>query len=219
VPVKQKNMMVGGLAAIMVLVVWYMFLYSPMSSQKSKANQAAAAAQSKAKSLQLELNSLKAAAPAKSAELKKLNTAIPLLPSESAFLRDLDGIKTATGVDFQSVSPNTPTPSTSLSTINVSITVQGSLSQVEAYVTRLEGLKRLFVIDSLSLSPQTTSSSAGGPAPQGGPTGKYFAGTGAPPSIATQISGRIFTQEGAAPPAVNTPKSPTANAATNTASH
>jgi Tfp pilus assembly protein PilO len=206
VPVKQKNMIVGALAAVFVLILWYMFLYSPMTAQKSKAKKAAADAMTKVKSLELEVNSFKAnlASPAQKQQSQKLNAAIPLLPAEAGFFRDLDGIKSASGVLFQAVTPSSPASAGQLTTINVSITVSGSLAQVQDYLTRLEGLSRLFVIDNLSLTPTSSSSgssagSAATPAPQGGPTGKYFAGTGAAPTISAQISGRMFTQQVIAP--------------------
>ncbi len=196
---RQKNLMVGALVAGLVLVVWYMMLFSPTGSKTSKANKATAAAQEKAKSLQADIQQIIPASGGAQKELEtKLQTAIPKTPAEADFLRQLDSIKAATGVEFQSVSPGAPTTAGGLSTISVSIVVKGSVPQVMSYLGRLEKLQRLFVTDSVGVTAGSASNAATNAG--GGPVGDVFAGMGAPPALQAQITGRVFTQEVVAAP-------------------
>jgi Tfp pilus assembly protein PilO len=193
VQVRQKNFVVGALAAILVLALWYTMLYSPMTSKASKANQAAAAAQAKVKSLQAEADRLSPNAPdAKSAKQQQalLNAAIPSDPAEAAFLRDLDSLKAATGVSVQTVTPQSPTSGSGTTTISVNLVVQGGEAQVLDYVQRLGGLKRLFVVDGINFAPGSA-----GPGGSGGAAGKVFASQSGGATVQATIAGRIFTQE------------------------
>ena len=108
-----------------------------------------------------------------------MQTAIPKTPAEAEFLRQLDSIKAATGVEFQSVSPGAPMTAGGLSTISVSIVVKGSVAQVMSYLGRLEKLARLFVTDNVGVTAGSASNAAA--TASGGPVGDVFAGMGAPP--------------------------------------
>jgi Tfp pilus assembly protein PilO len=210
---KQKNLMVGALVAAFVLVLWYMMLFSPTGSKASKANKATAEAQTKVKTLQAEIRKIAPAQSGSQKELEaKLQTAIPKTPAEAEFLRQLDSIKAATGVEFQSVSPGAPVTAGGLSTISVSIVVKGSVAQVMSYLGRLEKLQRLFVTDNVGVTAAGSTSNAGA-TPSGGPVGNVFAGMGAPPALQVQITGRVFTQAVvAAAGATATGVTPTASA-------
>jgi Tfp pilus assembly protein PilO len=193
VQVKQKNFVVGALAAILVLALWYTMLYSPITSKASKANQAAAAAQAKVKSLQAEADRLSPSAPdAKSAKQQQalLNAAIPSDPAEAAFLRDLDSLKAATGVSVQTVTPQSPTSVSGTTTISVNLVIQGGERQVLDYVQRLGGLKRLFVVDGISFTPGSA-----GPSGNSGAPGSVFASQSGGTVLQATIAGRLFTQE------------------------
>jgi Tfp pilus assembly protein PilO len=187
--------MVGALVAAFVLVLWYMMLFSPTSSKASKANKATAAANEEAQTLQANIRKV---APVGNGDQKaleaKLEAAIPKSPAEAEFLRQLDTIKAATGVQFQSVAPGPPTPAGGLTSISVNISVKGSVQQVMSYLGRLETLKRLFVTDTLGVTATSAEASAGASTSGGGPVGDVFAGAGAPPALQAQISGRVFTQ-------------------------
>jgi Tfp pilus assembly protein PilO len=209
--VRQKNLMVGALAAGLILVMWYMLLFAPTSSKTSKANKAASAAQVKVKSLEDDIRQLTPAPNGSQKELEtKLQAAIPKTPAEAEFLRQLESIKAATGIEFQSVSPAAPTTAGGLSTISVNIVLKGSQSQVLSYLGRLEKLNRLFVTDNVGLTATSANASTAG---SGGPVGDVFAGVGAPPALQVQITGRVFTQAVVvAPGATATGVTPTASA-------
>jgi Tfp pilus assembly protein PilO len=190
---KQKNLMVGGLVAVLAMALWYMMLYSPLNSQASKANSAASAAQAKETSLRSDLRKISPNGAAAQNQKKldaMLQSSVPKDPAEADFLRQLNSIKDATGVAFQSVTPSQPTGASGLSSINVSITVQGSDGQVMSYLQRLEKLHRLFVTDNVTI----TASGASNNTTTGGPVGNVFAGAGSAPVLQVLITGRVFTQ-------------------------
>jgi Tfp pilus assembly protein PilO len=218
--VKQKNMIVGALAALLVLALWYMMLYSPLTSAASKANQATTAAKTTAKSLEQQIAGLKGDLPSQKGQKQQLNLAIPSTPAESAFLRDLDRVKAASGVTFQSVAPSPPTGGAAGATtsINVSISVSGSVAQVHKYLTALATLKRLFVIDNVSLTAGASTNGSNASS-SGGPVGDVFAGPGAPPTLQAQIAGRIFTQATIASATPGVATAPAAASAPASASH
>jgi Tfp pilus assembly protein PilO len=190
---KQKNLMVGALVAALVMALWYMMLYSPLNSKASKANKAASAAQAKETSLRADLRKISPTGAAAKNQKKLdalLQSSVPKDPAEAAFLRQLNSIKNSTGVAFQSVTPSPPTSASGLSSIGVSITVQGSDAQVMSYLQRLEKLSRLFVTDNVTV----TASGASNAATTGGPVGHVFAGAGSAPILQVLVTGRVFTQ-------------------------
>jgi hypothetical protein len=117
--------------------------------------------------------------------------AVPADAAESSFLRNLDTLRIASGAAWQSVTPTPPALSGNVSTINVAITVEGSEAQINRYVAGLGDLKRLFVVDNLSITPAGADAAAGSSTT--GHAGSVFIGD----HFSAQISGRIFSQPSA----------------------
>jgi Tfp pilus assembly protein PilO len=200
VQVKTKNVMFGALVVLMVGVLWYSVVYSPMEAKASKAKTAAHDADISAAQLR---QSLGASSGAKKSTknhdvaIDVMLAAIPVDSGEAAFLRSIDELRVTSGADWQSVSPTAPVTTNSLASITIGITVQGTEDQLAAYVSGLEDLRRIYVIDNLSIN----GAPAGGGSTGGG--GSVFAGG----QLQMQISGRIFAQPGAVAPTV-TPGAP-----------
>ncbi len=191
--VKQKNLAVGALAAVLVLVLWYMMLYSPMKHAASKARSDAKDTQTQIDTLEAQVRKAGGAPGSQSAKqrLAELQTMIPATPRLADFLRTLDSIRTSSGVTFQSVSPSpSATATTTTSTITVSITISGQYAQVVDYLRGLATMPRLFVVDNVAFA---AGNAAGTGSANGGPVGTVFAGVGAAPSVQLQITGRMFT--------------------------
>jgi Tfp pilus assembly protein PilO len=211
VQVKTKNLMVIGLAVLLVLLMWYRFAYSPMQSQASKASTATKDAEARAKTLRTQLDGTAPKKKTAASELSsaELQAAIPADPQLASLLRSVDEVKAASGISWQSITTATPTVVGGLAAMNVGITAQGSYQQVHSYVARLLGLKRLMVIDMVSFTAgggtSGSTSTASGP-----PVGTVFAGTGAPPVLQAQISARVFSQPTAPAIAANGIATPTA---------
>ncbi|MDQ1436107.1 MAG: Pilus assembly protein PilO [Actinomycetota bacterium] len=189
--VKTKNFMVGALVVLLVAALWYRVVYSPMESKASKAKTAAHDADAQAKSLRAQIDGTSRGSKAKTTDpdAAVMHEAIPDDAAEASFLRSMDALLVSTGVTWQSVTPTAPVVAGSLSTITVSVTVQGTQDQVKAFVSGLGGLKRLFVVDNISLSPGGSKSAAGSGTAQGQP-GKVFVGD----QVQASIAGRIFSQ-------------------------
>ncbi len=191
--VKTKNLMMGALAVLFVGLIWFQFVYSPMSSKAAKARTATHEADASATSLR---KAISAGDPAKNAKKHDPTTdlmlaAVPIDAAEASFLRSVDSLRVASGASWQSISPSPPATSGTVTTINVSISVQGNQDQLLSYANGLGKLKRLFVIDNLSVSE------GGSTAVPGTPVRAASGSTFSSDQLQMQISGRIFGQPGA----------------------
>jgi hypothetical protein len=135
--------------------------------------------------------------------------AVPADNAEASFLRAVDTLRVTSGAQWQSITPSIPTPAGSVTSINVAISLQGTEDQVARYVAGLAGLKRLFVLDNLSITPNGSNAAAGSAAPQGRP-GSTFVGD----KMAATIAGRIVSQPAATAVATGTTGTGTAGSAT-----
>ena len=207
--VKMKNLIVGALLAGLVALMWFQFVYSPMESKASKARSAAHDADTTAAQLRQSMDTASAAkkkAKLHDPAISAMVAALPANSAEASFLRSVDTLRVTSGATWQSITPTAPTPSGSVVTINVGIAVQGTQPQLLAYAKGLEGLKRLFVIDNISIA------GGGSKDPAGAGAGGAAAGGGAGDQFQMQVSGRIFSQ----PTAVASTTTPAAAAAAGT---
>src|SRR5262249_55784666 len=149
---------------LMVGLLWYRVVYSPMKGKTSKANAAAQNSETEAKSLQQAIDDLTATNKknaTKDIGTAKMLQAVPADSAEPSFLRNLDVLRVSTGADFQSVSPSTPTATGQVTTINVSITVQGNEDQLARYLSGLYSMTRIFIPDNVTLTPGGSTDPAG----------------------------------------------------------
>ena len=196
--VKTKTLIVGTLAVLMVGVLWYRMVYSPIKSKTSKANAAAHNSQLEADNLQKAIDDLTSTNKKNATQdigTATMLQAVPATTAEASFLRSLDTIRVGSGADWQSVSPSTPTPSGSVTSINVSITVQGDEAQLARYLNGLYGMRRIFVADNVTLTQSGSTSAAGQPVLA--PAGALFLGG----QMQLQVSGRIFASAAPTTPA------------------
>jgi Tfp pilus assembly protein PilO len=187
--VKTKNMMVGTLVVLLVGALWYRVVYSPMESKATKAKSAAQDADLSAANVRKALadaggSSKNTKSHDPSAEV--MLAAIPADTAQATFLRNLDALRLSTGAAWQSVSPTPPVAGGTVTTINVAVTVQGTQQQLAAYLTGLADMRRLFVVDNVSVNP-SGSNTAAGTAVRATPGNVFLAD-----QMAMQISGRIF---------------------------
>jgi Tfp pilus assembly protein PilO len=195
VQVKTKNVIVSALGVLLVGMLWFQFVYSPMESKASKARSAAHDADVSADNLRKAITGANSGAKKdKPADISaaQLTAAIPVDAAEAAFLRSIDDLRISSGADWQSITPAPPVSASSVATISVGITVQGTEDQLARYMSGLSDMKRIFVLDNVSISP-----SAGGSAPgsqQQFKAGAAFVGDN---HIQMQLAGRIFGQASA----------------------
>lgn len=194
--VKTKSLVIGAVIVALVGLLWYRVVYSPMESKASKAKTAAHDADATAANLQRSLNSAAAAKKSgKDVSAGAMLTAVPIDAAEASFLRSVDALRVSSGADWQSITPTPPTSSGSIATINLAINVQGTEVQLTRYLSGLSDLKRLFVLDNVSISGSSVGSGSA-PTPNA-PSGGTFAGD----KLQMAVSGRIFAQPGAVPSA------------------
>jgi Tfp pilus assembly protein PilO len=205
---KTKNLIVGAVAGVVVLAVWYMFVLSPINSQKSKAHKATTAAEKDLQAAQAQLShleDLKARSKQIDAQVAKLRAAVPANPAIATFIRQANQIAAETQVSWQSVAPSqqASVPGTGAvsvggtTPIGLTISVKGGVHEVLDYLDHLMAIPRVVVIDTVQVSPGNDANSGG---LDGGPVGDIFAGHGVPPTLTVQITARMFTT----PPATAT---------------
>jgi Tfp pilus assembly protein PilO len=170
--VSRRPVLIGGAAAVGVLLFWFVLLWSPQGSKISKAKERKVQAESDQQELRVRiarLKSLQQAEPQKRAQLESLRVAIPDEPNLAQFILDANTAANVSGIQFLSISPSPPSAgtgpaaagSTPTSTpaagarpavINLQLSISGGYFQIVDFVNRLNGLSRLVVIDSLNLT-------------------------------------------------------------------
>ena len=202
---KTKNLMVSVLAGVLVVALWWTMLLKPTRAKVAKAKTDTQAQEDKLAPLQRQLAQARQdashAAEFKS-QLESLQHALPDTPALSAFIRDANGIASAAGVQWQSVTHATPAPGGpgGVLSITVGMQVQGTYGQIVDYLGRLASMKRLMVVDNLQLSPSTSAAGAasangsGGANPANASTGPFSGGD----QLTATISARMFATPSAA---------------------
>ena len=184
----RRPVLIGVAAALGVLLIWFVLLWSPQGSKISKAKHRTAQAESEQQELQLRIarfKSLQQEEPQKRAQLESLRVAIPDEPNLAQFILDANTAANVSGIQFLSISPSppvassgpagsgstappatptTPAAGTRPAVINLQLSISGGYFQVVDFVNRLNGLSRLVVIDSLNLTggAQASSGSSSG---------------------------------------------------------
>lgn len=161
----------GGLAALVIVLAWYLAIFSPQARDLSKAHKAHAAAEQKISQLQgqvVQLNALKSQIPADKAALAVLNAAVPESPQLDSTLRQLHAAAASSGISLSMVSPSAPTTNTAstaqsssattaqkssgVSPITLTMSGSGSYAQTTSFLTRLSAMQRTVVVTSLNIA-------------------------------------------------------------------
>lgn len=195
---KRNQIIIGAIAIVAVIALWWVFLYSPLNDDLSAAETETATAQKQTQDLQAtlaRLESLKKSLPEKQALLNKLDKAVPENPDLAEFIVQANDIADQAGIEFLSIAPGQPAAGAGgVSEIQLTITLSGSFFQLQDYLQSLENLDRLVIIDSLNVSG-SAASATDGTATSGGT------------SLSVTLSGRMFTR---AAPVATTPGGTTA---------
>lgn len=193
----KRNVVIGGAAAFLAIVLaWFFVVYRPVGDELKTAQASTADEQHKTEGLQANLTRLEAQkklATQQEALLRKFDQAIPKEPDLAAFIIQANKIAASSGIEFLSIAPSPPAASGTSSTINLTISVQGSFFQVENYLTKMENLERLVIIDGINLA--AGASSAGSSSSDG-------------VTLSVSITGRMFTKAAPAAAAGSAPVTP-----------
>jgi Tfp pilus assembly protein PilO len=214
----KRSVLIGcAVGAVVVILLWYFLLFAPASKDLDDTRDQVSSLQSQNQELENTIRQLKELSRnsvEQQAKLRTLRAAIPSTPDLGEFILQANEIASASGIDWLSIAPTPPAAGTAggpTSTIAISMQIQGQFSAVLDYLTRLEDLERLVVVDTVNLS---AGSGAGG-AGASGATGSAASVTGAP-DLSVTITGRMFSDAApaAAPGSAGTPAAPGGSTAT-----
>ncbi|MGH9054517.1 MAG: type 4a pilus biogenesis protein PilO [Acidimicrobiales bacterium] len=150
-------------AAVVLLIIWYVAAWRPLSSQLHKAHVAHAAAQVKVQQLGSEvvtLQGLVKQVPADTARLAQLDANIPDTPQLDQALDQLHQVAVTSGVSLTTVGPSSPAaPAASGAAapsgppaLTLTLSATGTQQQVMAFLASLATMPRTVVVDHLGLS-------------------------------------------------------------------
>ena len=189
---KRNALIAGAVGLVVVILAWYFIIYSPIGDDLSAAETSTASEQAKTQDLQNTLTRLAAQSKnstRQEALLRKFDQAIPQKSNLAEFIIELSKLETSSGITFQSITPSPPAAGGSSSVIALSINIKGSFFQVKNYLSQLERLERLVIVDGVNISAGGGSSASS--------TGSSVSDT---TGLTVTLTGRMFTR--AAPASV-----------------
>ena len=142
----RQSILLAVLAAILVVALWWLFLYSPGQEQLASVQDEISAAQTEQASLQqrvASLESVRARAPETEAAIARVESIVPLDPALAAALRQIVAAADDAGVTLDALTTARPSSAAedealSLFIQDVDITATGSYFQVVDFVRRIE---------------------------------------------------------------------------------
>lgn len=178
----RRTMIIAGVAALAVAVLWYLVLWSPRKAELDDAREQREASESERQELAARVSRLRAAQkdePMKRAQLETLRTTIPDDPNLAAFILDTNDAAAKAGIEWISVSPEEPSPGAPAAgsaaaapatttagdgagattaanrfpaEIGLQLQIQGGYFQILDFLNRLNEMPRLVVTDGLNIS-------------------------------------------------------------------
>jgi len=161
-------------AGVLVILLWFVALWSPQGSALSSAKKRKTDAQAQGATLRDQLKRLQDARrdqPLKQSQLETLRVAIPDDPNLAQFILDANDAASRSGIDFLSITPTQPTPPSQATTgstvpgggsatpvpIRIGMAIAGGYFQVLDFINRLNALPRIVVVDSLTMAGGASS--------------------------------------------------------------
>lgn len=172
----RRNMLIAGVAAGMVLVLWYVLLWGPRKADLSEARDRREKAETQRQELAASVGRLRAAQkdePMKRAQVEALRTTIPDEPNLAAFILDTNDAASKAGIDFISIAPSEPAAPSAQSSpvavrtstgaaslpasampaeIRLQLQITGGYFQVLDFLNRVGEMPRLVITDGLSIA-------------------------------------------------------------------
>lgn len=158
----RQTTLLSVLAAVLVIALWWLFLYSPGQDELGRLEDEVAAAETETASLQQRvaaLEAVRARAPETEAAIAQLFSIVPDDPALSGALRQIGAAAGDAGVELVSVTTPRPVVVDELSglySISLNITASGSYFQVVDFLRRLEDpaiTARGLVFNTMTITP------------------------------------------------------------------
>ena len=156
---------VTGVAALVLLAVWYTALLKPQSHKLASARKADAAAQVQISGLRQQtsqLQQLEKQIPADKTKLARYQQAIPSAPELSSAIRSIQAAANSAGVSITSLAPTVATSSASTKpgpgsasgakSVPVTIAASGDFANITSFLQALSSMPRTLVIQSTAMS-------------------------------------------------------------------
>ncbi len=155
----KRGPVIASLAGAAVILVMVVGLILPKAAQVRSKQQDLAVAQAQEASLQTELEQLQAAydgAPEARERLVALDEQIPPTADLPSLIRLINTAALDSEVDFMSIAPGQPLPSTipGLTSVPTTITINGSYFSIDQFLYRLETLTRISRVTTFTLQPE-----------------------------------------------------------------
>lgn len=154
-------LVLAAVGTVVVTALFFLGLIRPKLGQIADARKQTESAQQQEQQLRNQISVLEAAkstAPESNAKIARLGEMLPLDAQLPSFIRLVQGAATAAGVDLQSIAPSPPgnmTGTVGIQSVGVNITFTGGFFRIEDFLSRLESLRRVVAVQSLSLTPVT----------------------------------------------------------------
>ena len=152
----KRGPIVAGVGAAVLVLLLVFFLVLPKMSQVTEAQDTLSAAESEQTSLESQLQALQQAeieAPEARKTIEDVDRKIPLIADLPGMILLLNNAATRASVSLLTITPATPVadPTTGLSSINVSVTAEGSYFAITEFLFNIETLPRAAKV--LTLEP------------------------------------------------------------------
>jgi len=170
-------MLIAGVAAGLVLILWYLLLWSPRKADLAEARDRREKAEVLRDELAIRVTRLRASQkdePMKRAQVEALRTTIPDDPNLAAFILDTNDAASKAGIDFISIAPSEPAPGAGLAgaaavntstaagaapvagalpaEVKLQLQITGGYFQVLDFLNRIGEMPRLVITDGLNVS-------------------------------------------------------------------
>ncbi len=151
----KKAVILTSVAAFVVLIVWFLFLYNPQSKNLAAANENLSTAQSDETSLRAELaqlKELKTKEPDITADLARVNALMPNDPDLALFIREANRTATQAGIDWISVTSALPAEAGPVSVVTLGMEIKGNFFNVIDYLDRMQRLPRAVTFSTMTVA-------------------------------------------------------------------
>lgn len=183
----RRMTVLGALGLILVVALWFMFLWRPAGDELAEAQDRTAAARQTNAALEADiarLADLELQRPQLQGELERLRAAIPEGSDVDQLIFSFQEAADASGVEWAGYTGSDPAPTESdptLSEMRIQLTGSGGYYQVLDFLVRLSKMRRIVLVDNLSLQAEGSEDEFG------------------PPSISWTIGVRTFVSSPAEP--------------------
>jgi type IV pilus assembly protein PilO len=155
----QKIVVMAGIAAV-IIVAWYLLLWSPNGRDLDSSRERREAAEQALDEAEAKLARLESAATRRTelaATASRMQAAVPDTADLPGLILSINGLAQTSGVQFLSIAPAAPAAGVGGQPTNVPLTldIAGDYWTVLDFLHRLNHLDRIVTVDGLSLSPTT----------------------------------------------------------------